>query len=282
MSSGNSTRETRTVIMTDRVIVPGEFRQREWDVSDRLWSTFYPCGWKGLQQNVLVVVNDPGHIAPVSAVAAALVARGSVEERDFGYRADAHRQLEAMRAESYAQQAIQELREAHDQEYLDDLVRAKMVNLLNQRKPLRVALMTDWEYAGPFFGGLLLSTVSDHKAEMIDSMLGDADISNVLMRQYKTRGNGFFRNLSGAGRERGDNAPVSNQIELTQKYLGVVFPHLMPSLATHLSVDLTQRPVVTPRRNRVTTHPKKSGHEKINRPVEAPTFSSVCKGLVTR
>ncbi len=268
--------------MTDRVIVPGEYRQREWDVSDRLWPTFYPCGWKGLQQNVLVIVNDPGHIAPVSAVAAALVARGSVEERDFGYKADTHRQIEAMRAESHAHQAMQELREAQDQGYLDDLVRIKMVNLLTQRKPLRVALMTDWEYAAPFYGALLLSAVSHHKAEMIDNMLGDADISNDLMRQYQSRGNSFFRSLMGSGEKGGDNTPASNRIELTQKYLGVVLPHLMPSLASQTSVDLTKRPVVTPRGRRVTARPKKSGHEKIIRPVEASPFATVFKRLATR
>ena len=278
MASRNSIREMHTFILSDRVAPLGAYGGREWGTADTLFTLFHHKGWKGLEQNVLVVANCPEHLGPLSAVAASMVAWGLVDERDWGPFPDTYRQKAALRAGRIHANAMSELSDALEQEIIDPLVCGKLMHLLHKRRPDRVDFMKNWEYALPYFSAITLAQLQSFKHELVAAYFGDVEISGSVRRKDAQRGRVVMKDPHHQTHGPG-NAPRTNAIEIGRKYLTSVLPHLMPNLVIEKALNMAELIPVTERPQPITPVAVKSAHEKNRQSVSPRSLTSLPAGF---
>ncbi len=265
MAAGQNTREVRLEILTDRVVTSAANQNREWALHDRLHTMEAPLGFKDCVKPVIVIANRVEHLAPLLAVGVALANRCAVDDSDRAVGADRYRFERATRSSRLINAALSELDEARLAGTLEELVYVKLRGMLLNAGSDRVPFSKNWEYAAPLYATMTLQDWCDYETAMVFRLLGKAR-SQDSERQDRRRGRAFMQAVT-SGRHNGLlNAPISNMVELTEKYLSKVMPLILPTTRTDPQVSLSQQIVVTPRSVRVTIEGEKSGHEKKCRP----------------
>ena len=276
--AGNNTREVQLVILTDRVVVPEASRYREWALHEKLYTMTLPAGYKGGVKPVVVIANRVEHFAPLVAVGVALSNRCAVDESDWAVGADPYRFERASRSSQLANEAMAELNQARLAGTLDQLVYAKLRSLLLNTGSERVQFSKDWEYAAPLYCCMTVKDWSDYESAMVFRMLGKAR-SEDSERQDRRRGREFMQVIHDGRSDDLLNAPSTNMVELTEKYLAEVLPLILPTLRKEEQVDLKQQIIVTPRGGRVTTGSEKSGHDQKRRSSRTPSLTALPAGF---
>jgi hypothetical protein len=278
--AGSNTREVQLVILTDRVVAPVANQCREWALHDELYSMSFPVGYAGGVKQVVVVANRVEHLDPLVSVGVALSNRCAVEESDWDVGADLYRFKRASRTSQLINQAMAKLDEARLAETLDPLVYEKLRAMLQNTNSDRVQFSKDWEYASPLYCPMAVEGWSRYENMMVSSMLG-TERSDDSVRQDRRRAREYMQAVHGGRNHVLLNAPSANRVELTEKYLTVVMPLILPMLRIDEAVSLGKMIVVTPRGGRVTSVPKKFRHEKKCRSAGAPPLIALPTGFFT-
>lgn len=280
--SATTIRELQTVILTDRVLLPGHFGSREWSVDDTLHSLYLPQGSGEVEQGVLIVTNRREHLQPLAAVGTALAAWSAVDQLDWGLNSDAYRQGAALTAGALTGDAMRALKSALDNDRINPLVCSKMMEKLEKKKYERGSFSSDWEYASIFYAVLTTPGLMGYADKLKEVLFGELELSDATNRKDLSRGREYQDRLCGSGTPTGINYPTHHRIELTEMYLSKALPDLLEMGRVGFSVNLSGPDSVTSSRVDVTSKIQKSGHEKINRPAAGEPFAAICQGLVTR
>ena len=281
MGTGNNTREAQLVIMTDRVVASCPSGRRDWALSDRLHSLYFPAGYDDGIKAVIVVANRLEHLAPLVAVGVALSNRAAVDESDWALGVNPYRFQCASRSSQLVNHAMAKLDEARLADVIDPLVYAKLRELLRNTGSERVQFSKDWEYAAPLYCSMTVDGWRDHENAVVFRMLGKAR-SEDAKRQDRRRGREFMNAVQTG---RGDellNAPADNILELTEKYLSTVMPLILQTQYREERVSLSNLIAVTPRGRRVTSSSEKSRHDKKGRPPRNVPLTALPAGFFAR
>jgi hypothetical protein len=275
-------RELQTVIVTDRVLLPGHFGSREWSVGDTLHTLYLPQGSGEVEQGVLVVANRREHLQPLAAVGTALAAWSAVDQLDWGLNADAYRQGAALTAGALGGDAMRALKSALDNARIDPLVCSKMMERLEKKKYERGSFSSDWEYASIFYAVLTSPGLVGYAEKLKRAFFGELELSDATNRKDLSRGREYQDRLFGSATPVGGNYPTHHRIELTEMYLCAALPVLLELGRAGFGVNLSEGVSVTSTRVDVTAKIQKSGNEKNIRPAAGTPFATICQGLVTR
>jgi hypothetical protein len=280
MGVGPVSRETQTVIMTDRVVTPDGLHTREWKLTDTLYTHAYPANYKSNPKPVLVVANCLQHLAPMTEVALALASQSCVEESDWVVGADAHRAKQALRADRMISNAKTELSETRNAGEIDPLVFSKMMGLLRHGLD-RVQFSRNWEYALPLFSTMSMEALRRHENEMVASIFGSTNRSKDTIRKDQSLARDFMDAIMQANYTRIDSAPATNLVEISEKYLTAVLPMLLPSSRQTVHYKLENFCTVTRRGGHVTSANEESAHEKNRRSAGTPPLVALPSGFFT-
>jgi hypothetical protein len=281
MASGGNLREIQPVILTDRVAVPDGIHLREWALHDTLHTAAFPLGYKRSVRPVIVVTNSVDHLSPLVAVAIALANKAGVDDSDWDLGADPYRTQRAVRADTLITQAKQELVDARSDNAIDPLVFSKMMGLLRTGELERVQFSKHWEYAAPLYSTMTVQELRLYEDEMLGAMFGNSARSPDSVRKDHDRARKFMHAVLDGNYSVLDQAPQQNAVELTEKYLSAINPHLLPSSRTTPMIKLDGFSHVTQRGGRVTQSSKECGYEKKQRSVGASSIAALPTGFFT-
>ena len=276
--AGNNTREVQLVILTDRVVAPVASQSREWALHDNLFSMDLPAGYEGGVRPVVVIANRIDHLAPLVAVGVAMSNRLAVDESDWDAGADPYRFERASRASQLVNQAMAKLNDARLAGTLDPLVYTKLRALLLNKGSDRVHFSKDWEYAAPLYCSMTVEGWAEYETAMVFRVLGNHR-SEDSERQDRRRAREFMQLVRSGRHNELLNAPSTNMVELTEKYLTKVMPLILPTLRKDQPVSLSKLITVTPRGGRVTSGPEKSVHDKKHRPTRISSLTALPAGF---
>lgn len=280
MGVGPVSRETQTVIVTDRVVTPDGLHTREWSLTDTLHTLALPVNYKSNPKRILVVANNVEHLAPLAEVALALSAQSCVDESDWWTGSDPHRAQQALRADRMISHAKAELGDARSAGLIDPLVFSKMMGLLRHGLE-RVQFTRNWEYALPLFSTMALEELRRHENEMVASIFGTSSRSRDLIRKDQSKAREFMDAVVSGHYSCMDFSPATNLVEISEKYLSAVLPEMLDSLRASKEFKLENFCTVTPRGGHVTRGKEQSRHEKKSRSTGAPSLAALPTGFFT-
>jgi hypothetical protein len=254
MSRALITRETNTVIVTDRVIVPEQQFNREWSLQDKLTVLALPVGFKNIDRPILVVVNKIQHLSVLTDIAVALVIKQNADAFDLGQ--EDVRAIRNCHARKLIGEASTNLYLAFKSGDIDIEVFQKMGRLLDVGL-IRPQFSKDWEYASLLYSTMTIDSLKCFEAEMQQMIFMKPLRSPDTVRQDRNFGRQFYRQLLAGEGCKLINAPSNHQKDLTEKYINATAPYLLGSTKLQLNVDLGDVSMAKPRQVMVNKKGKK-------------------------
>ena len=280
--SGKEQRQVRPVILTDRVVTPDIAESREWALTDTLHAQVLPVGYGGIRRPVVVVTNKVEHLMPLLTTGQALALMADVDPDDFDFGRHDLVAQRAHQSERLIGRAKEELNWCWLDKTIDPLVASAMFWRLRENTFARVSFSKSWEVAVPLYATMVLKQARHLESPMLCAMFGSDSRTPESVRQDQARARKFMNLImQGKDLDVDDQPSLVNARRLTEKYLAVVVPLLLPPPSPAL-FQLEDFSTVTRKGGRVTCHPKKSRHEDTNRPPGTSAINALPTGFFAR
>lgn len=246
-------RQTRTVIVADRVVAP-DHERREWELAKDLICWRVPAGFDGISHPVLIVVDNPSHLMALQSYGVALAHMASVHPDDLTPGRTDHRARMAWAAQAKAGDARNVIIDAWEKGTLPPGVATLALERLSKRAGYVEPFSQSWAIASLAYAPMAVNSLRGFENASQIALFGADARSPDLVAQDRKRARDYYRRMvDGIGRVAPDQPAGSLTIPLTEKLLSTVLPELLNRQGWTRSVDITDLEIVTRPGRRVST-----------------------------
>lgn len=275
-----SEKEKRTihpVIATDRVVY-ADRTVREWTLSEPLICLSYPVGFDGCERPIVLVVNNPGHIAALQSFAVALAHKAMVRPGDLNLPLREGAGVKAREAYVKHGEAYKKIMEEWDRGALTDELADHLFRQLQTNAGHCNAVSTSWIYGSLLNGPMALKNLQPYKHCIKAIFFGDCDSSKGMDATDESRARKFYKSLCSHMDRSPSDRPEDSRvvIPLTEMLLRAVLPEIIPNFDRTIKIDCTDIDPVSRAPKRDIKARGNFSNEQTQRPFGAVPITSLC------
>jgi hypothetical protein len=270
-------RVIQPVIVTDRVIY-ADRTVREWTLSEPLICLSYPVGFDGCERPIVLIVNNPGHIAALQSFAVALAHKAMVQPGDLGLGLREGAGIKAREAFVKHGEAYKKIMEEWDRGALTDELAEHLFRQLETNADHCRAFSTSWIYGSVLYGPLALKKLQPYKEKIKTAFFGDYDLSKGMDATDEARSRKFYKEICSHMDRLPTDRPEDSRIvvPLTEMLLKAVLPELIPDFDRTIKIDCADIDSVSRARKRDIKGNRNFSDEQTQRSFGAVPITSLC------